>query len=255
MCFRLDSVEGFRAALDTETEQRVLRLRADGLPQVNALLVVDAAGNLVNFSRNWPVPHMRLNDRDYFQYFTTHDSGSFVSAAVPNRTNGKTTFFLVRRVNSPSGEFLGLVLAAIEIDYLRAFYQAAERRCGLHHHPVARGRFGADALPSRCIGGEGATALLGGADGLPAAGDGCSVVAQCAVRLAADGGDCGDQHGGDGALPGAAAAGAAAAGAADGAVGTVARGANRGADGKPGSTGEAVRGAGGDARAHGPGAS
>ncbi len=118
------SVAEFKTRLNREDLSRFLKDRADFLPQIDALTIIAADGKLVNYSRGWPVPPTDLSDRDYLEYFAAHDTpDAIVSKPVQNRGNGTWTTYLVRRVNAPSGAFLGLVLAALDLDYFKKFFQ------------------------------------------------------------------------------------------------------------------------------------
>ena len=45
-----------------------------GLPQLDALIAVDADGSLLNFSHYWPAPAVNLADRDYFKALKTNSA-------------------------------------------------------------------------------------------------------------------------------------------------------------------------------------
>lgn len=121
----LASVAAFKDGLADESLHRFLLDRSNALRQVNAFTVIAADGKLVNYSRGWPVPPTDLADRDYVAYFRGHNvPGAFVSKPVQNRGDGGWTVYLVRRVNSPSGEFIGMVLAAIDLKYFQEFFKA-----------------------------------------------------------------------------------------------------------------------------------
>jgi diguanylate cyclase (GGDEF)-like protein len=106
------------------TTYQTLRRQTDELPQANAFTIVGADGKLVSYSRTWPVPPMDLSDRDYYRYFRDHDdAGMFVSEPVANRGNGRLTVYLARRVSGPAGQFLGLVLCALDLHYFQSFYK------------------------------------------------------------------------------------------------------------------------------------
>jgi diguanylate cyclase (GGDEF)-like protein len=116
--------ETWVASFSTKERQTELNRQAKLLPQADAFLLVDSSGHVVNYSRLWPAPRVNLSDRDYFRYFHSHnDRGVFLSQPVSNRDNGAWTAFLVRRVNSPSGEFLGMVLGALNLSYFHDFYR------------------------------------------------------------------------------------------------------------------------------------
>lgn len=122
---RLRSVAEFKTRLATEDMFHFLKDRSEFLPQVDAFTIIAADGKLVNYSRQWPVPPTDLADRDYIAYFRTHDATTtFISGPVQNRGNGVWTSYMVRRVDSSTGQFLGLVLAALDLDYFRDFYKA-----------------------------------------------------------------------------------------------------------------------------------
>ena len=100
-----------------------LRARISGLPQVNAITLIDQNGNLLNFSRYWPIPLVNVIDRDYFHALSA-DPGlnRFVSEPVLNRGDGTFTLYIARKLRSPGGAFLGLVLGAVELRYFETLY-------------------------------------------------------------------------------------------------------------------------------------
>jgi signal transduction histidine kinase len=102
-----------------------LREKISGLPQLDAVTMIGADGGLINFSRYWPIPAVNVADREYFAFLRDHPSPKpFVSAPVPNRGTGTWTIYLARRVDGPEGNFIGLVLGAIELRYFEDFYTA-----------------------------------------------------------------------------------------------------------------------------------
>jgi PAS domain S-box-containing protein len=117
--------EQLRRFMGTEQVHRYLVSRRETLPQADAVGLVGADGILINGSREWPTPAIDLSDRDYFTHFRdNNDSGIFIGAPRPDRRTGVWTFFLGRRVSGPRGEFLGVLLALIEVSYFEELYQA-----------------------------------------------------------------------------------------------------------------------------------
>ena len=103
-----------------EEIHRFLADRLKLLPQADAIGLVGDDGRLVNGSRTWPVPAVDLSDRDYYRHLRQHgDPAVFISAPVISRITGAWSFFLARRIEGPQGEFLGLVLGAIDIALFR----------------------------------------------------------------------------------------------------------------------------------------
>ncbi len=97
-----------------------------GVPQLDALSLISSTGQVVNFSRYYPVPAINVSDRDYFKALQGGDSTqrSFVSMRVSNRGSGTETIYLARRLSGPDGRFVGLVLGAIQLEYFSALYNS-----------------------------------------------------------------------------------------------------------------------------------
>jgi PAS domain S-box-containing protein len=126
-----DAPERFAAVLGTEDFHRFLQDQLKSLPQANAVVVVGADGKVVNFSRRWPIPEIDISDRDFFQQLRDHDQPDvLVTEPVKTRSSGTWTFYLVRRINGPHGEFLGIIQGAIEVKYLQDFFAAITLQAG-----------------------------------------------------------------------------------------------------------------------------
>jgi diguanylate cyclase (GGDEF)-like protein len=99
--------------------------RRKGLPQVDALIVLNTDGKLVNSTRTYPPLPVDASDRDYFLYLSTHDDhGLFISAPARSFLEGRWTVYLARRMNGEHGEFAGVVVAAVTLSFLEDFYRA-----------------------------------------------------------------------------------------------------------------------------------
>ncbi len=121
----IDTEAAFKSRLGTALQYEQLKIQTNNLPQSNAFSIADNTGKLVNLSRGWPLVPTDLSDRDYYLYFRDHDDPNvFVSHPVMNRGDGTWTFYLVRRINNPKGEFLGMVLGAVDLEYFEDFYRA-----------------------------------------------------------------------------------------------------------------------------------
>lgn len=112
---------------DPEESYHLLRTKIAGLPQGQALIQVDAAGQFVAHSRIFPAPTFSVADRDYFLAQKNAAKGEdkpYISPALRSRLNGHWIMPLSRRVPArESGEFGGVIMAAVEVDYLRDFYR------------------------------------------------------------------------------------------------------------------------------------
>ena len=121
----VDNPEQFARLMSTEEVHGLLADRLKDLPQASAIGVISADGKLINGSRLWPTTGIEVSDRDYYLHLRAEDDpGAFISAPAINRGHGKWSFFLARRISGPHGEFLGIVLGAIDPRYFEEFYQA-----------------------------------------------------------------------------------------------------------------------------------
>ena len=99
-----------------------LRDKVAGMPYVGSLTIINARGQLINFSRQWPIPNIKAADRDFFKAFQSDPSlTSFISKPVRNRATGSWAIQLARKIPGPNGEFLGLTTAAVELKYLQNY--------------------------------------------------------------------------------------------------------------------------------------
>jgi len=115
----------FKAAMSGWETHAFLKGKLVGLPQLDAIAMVDAQGRLINSSRSWPVAELNVSERDYFRALTANpELQSYVGAPEQNPRSGSWDLYTVRRVNTPTGGFAGLVLAGISLQYFQDFYRS-----------------------------------------------------------------------------------------------------------------------------------
>jgi diguanylate cyclase (GGDEF)-like protein len=180
-----NSPDSFEQTLREERIHRWLAARLARVPQADVLVLIGARGTPINSSRSWPGSSADLSDRDYFLHFQANvDPHTFVSTPVMNRVTGTWTIYLVRSINAPDGQFLGLVLAGVELRYFESIFNAIDlprhetftllRRDGtvLLRHPDHTERAGA-VIPANSpwfevlAKGGGSFLSLGGFEGRP----------------------------------------------------------------------------------------
>ena len=111
--------------MDGEETFGFLRQEMAGLPQLEAVNMIDAEGALINHSRSWPVPRINVADRDYFlAMISDPERIGFVGQPTQNRVTGTWNIYVARRVSGPAGEFYGLILAATSGEYFESFYKS-----------------------------------------------------------------------------------------------------------------------------------
>src|SRR5579862_7325343 len=117
--------DSYARLMGTEAINLTLKEKLAGLPQLDAITMIDANGKLINFSRYWPIPQVNIADRDYFKVLKADPKGhSFIGEPVQNRGDGSWTIYLARRVNGKDGQFAGLVLGAMTMKYFEDFYHS-----------------------------------------------------------------------------------------------------------------------------------
>ncbi len=112
-------------ALRNQASYQMMRDKIGGLPQIDVATLIASNGDIVNFTRSFPAPAINLADRDYFKHHQRNvDPDIFLSQPVRNKGNGKWTFYLSRRLNTPDGQFLGVVLVGISCDFFSNFFKS-----------------------------------------------------------------------------------------------------------------------------------
>jgi signal transduction histidine kinase len=105
----------------------LLREKMAGTPQLDAVVVENATGTVINSTRSWPTPQIDNAARDYFQALHADPKlQAYISHPMRNLGSGAWTIMLARRVNGPGDEFLGVILGAVDLRYFDDFYRAIE---------------------------------------------------------------------------------------------------------------------------------
>jgi len=105
----------------------LLRRRQGDLPQIDVLSIVAADGRLINFSRSFPTPPVRLDDRDYLKAHLADDAlAEFLSSPVRNRGTGQWTFYMARKLRGVDGHLIGVAIVGIQCEYFQRFYESID---------------------------------------------------------------------------------------------------------------------------------
>ncbi|PZA13409.1 hybrid sensor histidine kinase/response regulator [Rhodopseudomonas palustris] len=123
--------ESYRRLMSLQNTHALLSEKITGLPQIEAVTMIDASGELINFSRYWPIPKVNIADRDYFKALSGDPTlSTFVSAPVRNRGTGTWNIYFAHRLSAPKGGFIGLLLGAISLQYFENFFAATSPGLG-----------------------------------------------------------------------------------------------------------------------------
>lgn len=93
-------------------------------PIVEVISVLDAQGNVLNTSRQFPAPSYNLSDRDYF--IAQRDNpvqGVYLSSTVRSKSTGQWMFFISHRLTGSDGEFIGVVILGLSPSFYANFYE------------------------------------------------------------------------------------------------------------------------------------
>ncbi|MBS1160147.1 MAG: hypothetical protein H6R15_2566 [Proteobacteria bacterium] len=121
---RLSDDLGRQLELDSIPVQLLLRARVGGLPQVKSIFVVDRAGFGVNSSRPDFVRRLAVSNRPFFRHFAEGARDElFISRPEQAHVDQQWTFYVSSRLDDASGQFRGVVVAAINIDYFESLYE------------------------------------------------------------------------------------------------------------------------------------
>jgi PAS domain S-box-containing protein len=103
----------------------MLKDMISGVPQLDALLIVNSSGRLVGSSGFWPVPDISETDREYFKALTS-DGGLllFLSEPARSRVTGVWTTYLARKLVGPHGEFIGMIVGVIGLHHFEQFFES-----------------------------------------------------------------------------------------------------------------------------------
>jgi signal transduction histidine kinase/CheY-like chemotaxis protein len=109
---------------DRESIPDLLRRHMSGVPQVRNLFLFDPARKL-HLSTAPTGARSDISDRSYYLAQRAQpDLGLFVSEPFISRATGEPTFVLSRRLDGP--DFRGIAGAAVDVAYIRRFYQALD---------------------------------------------------------------------------------------------------------------------------------
>lgn len=111
------------AQLANNPLNRYLGNTAAEQPMLAGLFVYDTKG--VPFASSQPllVAHVNVADRAYFLHHKNDpDHGAYVGEPIQSRSTGEWILTVSRRINDAEGNFAGVALATIRVDYFREFY-------------------------------------------------------------------------------------------------------------------------------------
>ena len=96
-----------------------------GLEHVEGIVLINADGKLIGDPRSWPIRQFNFVDREYFRALKSSPGlTSFVGAPIRSHESGTWTITLARKLSGPNGEFLGVAVGLIEMQYFERTFGA-----------------------------------------------------------------------------------------------------------------------------------
>lgn len=119
------SAEDYQRLMSGYDTYQNLKDAISGLPYINAIVLTDARGKLINFSRSWPIPSVPVPDQDPSEVFASDPQLiSFVGKPLRSPVTGNWVVSIARKLTGPNGVFLGVVQGAMELQYFEKVFGA-----------------------------------------------------------------------------------------------------------------------------------
>jgi len=122
----VNSPEALRAWAGQREVHDFLRETVARVDVLDAASIIDNTGQLVTYSRGWPIPDVNVADREYFQVLFRTGRDAVWSRPVLSRGDGSLTVYRARKIPGPNGEPIGLVLGMVGVDQLGELYASIE---------------------------------------------------------------------------------------------------------------------------------
>jgi PAS domain S-box-containing protein len=122
---RLQQADKLGLGIDEFAIHAMLRSRIEGMPQLRSVFLADANGKIRSSALVHPAPSFSVKDRDYFIALRDKpELERYISGPVSNRVDNKRTVFISRRIRSPAGLFVGVIVASLDIEFIESFYDS-----------------------------------------------------------------------------------------------------------------------------------
>lgn len=125
-----DTANWYRDTGHTLTPSQIqdeLSARVSGLPQVSLLTMVNAEGRQIFRSKETGEPFADVSDRPYFlQQRASPYQGLYVNEPIITRSERVAGLVLSRRLNATNGDFMGVIVAVVQLDTFNEMYSSLQ---------------------------------------------------------------------------------------------------------------------------------
>jgi PAS domain S-box-containing protein len=120
------SRSGGIARIERRQMYEIIHRQAEKSPQVGSLFVIDAKGEMIANSLEYPGKKINVADREYFRLYQSVPAVDLtISKPVMSRLVNRWRFNLIRPLNQPGEQFAGLLAVAFEVEYFKRFLTAS----------------------------------------------------------------------------------------------------------------------------------
>jgi diguanylate cyclase (GGDEF)-like protein len=124
---QIQTSSDFNTVFNRKTFQESLSQNLPRLPQIFNIAIADQNGQVVVSTAAWPTPDINVSDRDYFKDARSRvDSHLSTSVPINNRINGDRSIVFARRLEGPTGNFLGIIYASVNSSYFEDIYGSTQ---------------------------------------------------------------------------------------------------------------------------------
>lgn len=121
----ITSPEMFNERMSSAEARRMLTNKIGAVNYLGDIAIYDANGDIINWSRNEPLPKINISSRAYFQTFKSNpQSEPVLLETVRSFLIGKWTTVVARRLTNPAGELLGIMVRRIDPESYQKFFSS-----------------------------------------------------------------------------------------------------------------------------------
>jgi len=121
----ITSAEDYKRRMSGQDTYQHLKVQINGLPYVDALVLLDTEGKIINSSREWPAPFFEKSNQDFIEAFKSDPHlTAFVGKPFYNPIIKTWVLSIARRFSGPDGEYLGVVLGLMTVQSFELIFEA-----------------------------------------------------------------------------------------------------------------------------------
>ncbi|MEY9550427.1 hypothetical protein ABIF67_004492 [Bradyrhizobium japonicum] len=119
----ISSAQMFRERMSGPAANEMLRGKISAVSYLGDIVIYDADGEIINWSRSQPLPRINVSTRAYFQNFKSNPMAEPVALeSVRSFLIGKWTTIVARRLSLPDGTFVGAMVRRIDPDSYQNYF-------------------------------------------------------------------------------------------------------------------------------------